>query len=131
MDKFLKGENFWRLLVNFWTIFIWIFIVFNFIFDNRYEGFLGAISAIYSGVLSLYVGTKEFRRWHKFYDTRHPGEIFIIGWTILMIGLLLASLSLGDGYKVPGEVIANYIVVLSVFAITQESKKLYKKVCGK
>ena len=129
--KLLKGEQKLKLLVNFWTLSLWALIIVDFFLKNRFDGPLGIMSAIYSAVLSLYVGTKEFKRWHQLYDGRHPGEIFIIGWTVLIFGLLLCSIFLGYEYRIPGEVVASYVVVLSVFAITQESKKLYKKSCEK
>ena len=129
--KFLEGERKLKLLVNFWTLALWAVIIIDFFLKNKFDGVLGIMSAIYSATLSLYVGTKEFKRWHQLYAGRHPGENFIIGWTVLVFGLLLFSIFLGDEYKVAGEVVAGYVVVLSVFAITQESKKLYKKTCEK
>ncbi len=128
--KFLEGDKKLKLLVNFWTLTLWALIIADFFLKNRFDGALGIMSAIYSATLSLYVGTKEFKRWHQLYSGRHPGESFIIGWTVLVFGLLLCSIFLGYDYKVAGEVVADYVVVLSVFAITQESKKLYKKACS-
>ncbi len=128
--KFLKGDRKLKLLVNFWTLALWALIIIDFFLKNKFDGVLGVMSAIYSATLSLYVGTKEFKRWHQLYDGRHPGESFVIGWTVLIFGLLLCSMFLGYDYKVAGEVVADYVVVLSVFAITQESKKLYKKACS-
>ncbi|MST04087.1 MAG: hypothetical protein EXS49_00770 [Candidatus Pacebacteria bacterium] len=129
--KFLEGDRKLKLLVNFWTLALWALIIIDFFLKNKFDGVLGVMSAVYSATLSLYVGTKEFKRWHQLYDGRHPGEIFIICWTVLIFGLLLLSMFLGYEYKVAVEVVADYVVVLSVFAITQESKKLYKKACGK
>ncbi len=61
------------------------------------------------------------------HESRHPGEIFVIAWTIVIFGLLILSVILRDDYHVSSEAIAVYIMVLSVFALTQKSKKLHQR----
>lgn len=80
-----KSERIWRILANFWTIFLMIFFVINFFSLNKFDYLTPTFSVIYTAVLSLYVGTKEFERWCDRYENgRHPGELFIIWWTALM-----------------------------------------------
>ena len=122
-----RDEKIWRILANFWTIAFIIFLVADFFLKNRFEFLIAPLSVIYVGILGLYVGTKEFDRWYEMHESRHPGELFVLLWTVVISGLLTASLFLGREYKVSSEVIADYIMVLSVFAITQKSKRLYER----
>ena len=101
-------------------------LVVNFFGHDRYEFLIAPFSVIYTGVLALYVGTKEFDRWYEMHDSRHPGELFVIAWTGLMLGLTIISFAIA-GYRVSSESVAVYIMVLSVFAITQKSKVLHTK----
>lgn len=126
-----QNEKVWRILANFWTLVLAIFLIANFFSRNSYDFLTPTFSIIYTGVLSLYVGTKEFERWYDIHDGRHPGEWFVIGWTVLIFLLLIAGLLLGKDYNVSPEIIADYIMVLSVFAVTQKSKRLYAKRRGK
>jgi hypothetical protein len=75
----------------------------------------------------LYAGTKEFDRWYEIHEGRHPGELFVLGWTILIFCLLSLSVALGKDFRVSSEAIADYIMVLSVFALTQKSKSLHRR----
>jgi len=61
------------------------------------------------------------------HDGRHPGEVFIIFWTIVVFILLGVSLFMDGQYRVSSEAIADYIMVLSVFALTQKSKRLHER----
>jgi lysylphosphatidylglycerol synthetase-like protein (DUF2156 family) len=130
LNAFFGGEKFWRFMANFWTIVAITVIIVNFISHNRYENLFQPTSVIYAAVLSLYVGTKEFERWYQLYEGRHPGEWFVMLWTAVMLSLVLASFILGGDYKVSSETVANYIVVISIYAVTQQSKRLYKKKRG-
>lgn len=122
-----RTERVWRFLTDFWTVVLLVFLVANFVTQGQYD-FMGvSFSVIYAGVLGLYVGTKEFDRWYELHDGRHPGEIFIMLWTGVIFVMLGAQLILGDGYKLPQEAIADYIMVLTVFALTQKSKKLHHR----
>ena len=122
-----QNEKIWRVLTNIWTVVFIAFLIFDFFQLNRFEYLLAPFSFIYIGVLGLYVGTKEFDRWYQIHEGRHPGEIFIIAWTVVIFGLLGFSFFWDGGYKVSSEAIADYIMVLSVFALTQKSKRLYEK----
>jgi len=122
-----RDERIWRYLTNFWTVVLMAFLIVNFIKQGNYDYLTPSFSIIYTGVLSLYVGTKEFDRWYEVHDSRHPGEIFIAAWTLLIFFLFGAQLMFGGNYKVAPEVMADYIMVLSIFAVTQKSKKLHHR----
>lgn len=126
-----KDEKIWRILTYHWTGAFMIFITINFFLKNKYDFLLAPLSVVYISVLGLYVGTKEFDRWYEFHDTRHPGEVFVLVWTVLIFTLLLLPLFLGDAYKLSTEAVADYIMVLSVFALTQKSKRLHARKRGR
>jgi hypothetical protein len=120
-------ERIWRWLTNAWTVIFVAFIVWDFFAKNSYDFLIAPFSVIYVGVLGLYVGTKEFDRWYDNHSSRHPGEWFVIGWTVIIFLLLIASFILGKEYSISSEAIADYIMVLSVFALTQKSKQLHQR----
>lgn len=126
-----RNEKIWRILTNFWAFLYAAFLIFNFFQKNAYGSFTAPLSAIYVGVLGLYVGTKEFDRWYEMHQSRHSGEWFVVGWTVLILKFLILSFLLGEGYKIPSEATTVYIVVLSVFALTQESKRLHQRKLGR
>ena len=117
----------WQLVTNFWTLAYIAFIVINFLSQNAYEFLAGPFSALYIGVLSIYVGSKEFDRWHEGKQRRRRGEIFVVVFTVVMAFLLGGALFFGESYRVPSDVVATYIAVLSIFVITQKSKYWYEK----
>lgn len=122
-----RNEKLWRILANFWTVVLIIFLIVDFFSFNSHEYLTPIFSVIYTAVLSLYVGTKEFERWCAVYESRHPGEMFIIIWTALILFLFSAKIYLGGEYAVSPEAVADYIIVLSLFAVTQRSKRLCMK----
>ena len=128
-DVIFEQGKFWRRLTNFWTFAILTFIVFNFINYNIYNYLVVPFSILYTGVLALYVTTKEFERWYEYHESKHPGEWFVILWTIVMVGVIAGAFILGEHYDTPSDVIVGvYLGVLTLFAITQKSKELHKKV---
>lgn len=126
-----RDERIWRWLTNLWTAVFVPFLIWNFFTKSSYNFLIAPFSVIYVGVLSLYVGTKEFDRWYDFHKSRHPGEWFVMGWTVVILGLIILSFILGKGYGVSSETVADYIMVLSVFALTQKSKQLHQKKKGR
>lgn len=117
---------------NLWTLAFAAFLIANFTLKNRYEYLVGPLSVVYTGVLGLYVGTKEFNRWTKRHVGRHPGEAFVIGWTLMIAAFFAVALATGNRYRVSPEVVADYILVLSIFVVTRRSKQLYgEKTHGK
>jgi hypothetical protein len=122
-----RDERIWRWVTNLWTIVFVLFLIWDFFAKSNYDSLLAPFSVIYVGVLSLYAGTKEFDRWYDFHESRHPGEWFVIGWTVVILALTILSFILGKGYRVSSETIADYIMVLSIFALTQKSKQLHRR----
>jgi hypothetical protein len=122
-----KDERIWRILCTLWTIVFMAFVTFDFFSMHRYENLVTPFAAIYAGILTLYAGTKEFDRWYELHSERHPGEFFVIAWTVLIFVLLGFTVALGPSYSLPPEVIASYIMVLSIFALTQKSKQLHRR----
>ena len=122
-----KDEKIWRDLTNLWSLFFIAFLLWNFFALDAYEYLIAPFSVVYTAILSLYAGTKEFDRWYDNHDERHPGEWFVLIWTVVIGALIVASFNLGSAYKVSSEAVAVYIMVLSIFALTQKSKRLYEE----
>lgn len=122
--------NFWRRMTNFWTLIFFAAIVYDF-FNNNFlsqSDILLAIAAIYAAFLALYSAEKEFRRWHHMHGSSlHPGEFYIIIWTILIIVLILGAIFYNPSYRMPTEVSASYIGAIGILALTRESKNFYKR----
>ncbi len=81
---------------------------------------------IYIGILTIYVNDKKFECWYHNHNRKHPGEIFVIIWTVLIIFLALAAFITGRPYHLPAAVVSSYIAVLTLLAITRKSKQTYK-----
>ncbi|MFA6513903.1 MAG: hypothetical protein WCT50_01265 [Patescibacteria group bacterium] len=124
--SFLKNEfRFWRKLINAWSFLFFVMIVIDFISANAYEEILSAAATIYISILAIYVSNKEFERWYDKHQEEHPGEIFVIIWSILIAALFLLDFSLGVAYHLPNAVVSAYIAVLTILVITRKSKELY------
>jgi len=116
----------WRHLSNFWATVLYVVIVADFYYKNSLTEFIGPISAIYVAVLAIYSAQKEFERWHDFNVGRHPGELYVVVWTILVFSFFILELFYKGIYKLPSEVVTTYIVVIGVLAITKRSKRNYQ-----
>jgi hypothetical protein len=127
--KIFQSTAFWRNLTNVWTVIFFAGIVYDFITHNSLDKteILLPIAVIYDAVLAVYSAEKEFKRWHDCHDTIHPGELYIILWTVLVFGLLAVSIFDHYEYHIPPVVSASYIVAVGVLAITKESKHFYKR----
>lgn len=120
--------TFWRYLTNTWSIVLYVLFILDFVNNNAFHNELAPLATLYVGSLAIYAGDKEFERWHnKNGNGRHPGELFVIVWTILIFIILMLDFALNKPYELPTEVTSAYIAILSVLAITQRSKSLYKK----
>ena len=117
-------DRFWRYLTNFWCLVCYAAISYDFAYDHVLGELLPSVLVVYVALLTIFVGAKEFERWYDNHDSRHPGELFVIGWTILIVGILIAKVVTHRTYAIPGEVLSTYIAVLSILAITQKSKAL-------
>ena len=124
--RFKYDFNFWRKLINVWTIIFFLMIITDLIFGNAYENTLSAVSTIYIGILAIYVSNKEFERWYDKHEENHPGEVFVVFWSGLIISLFIIDFACGNYYKIPSSVISSYIAVLTILVITRKSKELYK-----
>lgn len=126
LQKKAEG-SFWRLLTDFWTLIFFSSIVYDFLHENTLDkhGIIMIISVLYGASLAIYSAEKEFKRWHDKHETIHPGEIYVIAWTLLIFGLLIANFSHKETYEMPAEVRATYVVVVGILALTRESKYLY------
>lgn len=124
--EYIKNDfNFWRYLINFWSVLFFVFIILDFFQKNAYGELLNVLSAIYISALAIYVSNKEFERWYDKHYSRHPGEIFVIIWSILILVLFSLSFIFNEEYKMPTSVISSYIAVLTILAVTRKSKELY------
>ena len=126
MLALLRKKN-WGWLTNIWTVLYMAFLLLNFWSQNRYDFLTASLSALYIGVLSLYVGSKEFDRWYTNYNGKRHGELFVVVFTVLLFIMVFGSLIRGDHYILPPDVVAAYIAVLTIFIITQKSKSLHDR----
>lgn len=119
----------WRHLVNLWSFIFFTAILYDFFNDNALAetDILLAIAAIYAAALAIYSAEKEFRRWHHMHDGPHPGEVYAVVWTLLIIFIIVYQVIYTLPYHMPAEVSASYVAVISILAITRESKNFYKK----
>ena len=122
-----KDEKIWRVLSNIWTITFLAFLVFDFFKHDQYGFLVTPFSVIYVAILGLFVATKEFDRWYEMHSGRHPGENFVVVWTIIIFILMGISMLTSGEYKLSSEAVASYIMILSIFALTQKSKSLYAR----
>ncbi len=118
------NDTFWRYITNIWCLISYVAIVYDFYTNHGLGDVLPSILVVYVALLTIFAGVKEFERWFETHNSRHPGEWFVIGWTIIVIGLFVAKIALHSNYTIPGEVLSTYIAVLSIMAITQKSKNL-------
>lgn len=117
----------WRWLTHMWTLLFMLVIVVNFFAHDEFGYLIAPMSAIYISILGLYVSTKEFDRWYDMHDSRHPGEIFVFIWTVIMLVLFGIAGMWKNSFHLSPEAVAVYIMVLSVFALTQKSKTLHAR----
>ena len=124
---FLKNDfNFWRQLINIWSCVFFIAIIADFLKGNAYEDILNAMTTIYISILAIYVSNKEFERWYDRHVESHPGEIFVVIWSVLIFILFLLDFLFGSSYRLPNSIVSAYIAVLTILVITHKSKTLYK-----
>lgn len=127
--NFIKNEKLLRQVCYFWSCVAMVFLIMDFLNHERYGYLFNYISSIYLGILSIYAGTKEFSRWRNVYgdSKRHPGEWFVIIWTLLIFILFICSGVWNKQiYKLSSEAMAVYISIITIFTITQRSKQLYR-----
>lgn len=65
------------------------------------------------------------------YKGRHPGEIGVIIWTLVLLIMILICLTQGGQYKIQQNVVTTYVTVVLIFVITKASKQLFLSKKGK
>jgi prepilin-type N-terminal cleavage/methylation domain-containing protein len=75
----------------------------------------------------MYAAEKEFRRWHHMHVPARVWESYLLIWTILVVGFLIAQAIPKYNYAVPVEVTIAYLSVIVIFAVAQGSKSRYAK----
>jgi hypothetical protein len=123
----IKSPSFWRYVVNIWSLLLFAVVICDFIYNNMFIDIVGPLAAIYTAALAIYSTEKEFKRWRDYYTDAHPGELYVIVWTLIVGSILILDATLSKPYRMPQEVISAYIVVLGILAVTKNSKFLYKK----
>jgi Na+/H+ antiporter NhaD/arsenite permease-like protein len=125
-DLLIKDFKFWRYLINVWSVLFFLVVAADFITNNACQDVINVLATLYIAILTIYVSDKEFERWYHRHRGQHPGELFVIVWTILIFFLVVSNFIFHKPYEIPGSVISAYIAVLTILAITRKSKELYQ-----
>ena len=127
--RFWQNLNVLRFLAGLWGWLTIIFFTIDFFSGHKYDVSISGISVIYGAILAFYVGSKEYLRWSKkkLLKSKYFGEIYVIIWTLLMVIFVVLAPFSGGYLKVPGEFTAVYLMVLSVYILSQQSKSLKRK----
>ncbi|MFW0862453.1 MAG: hypothetical protein ACKKL6_02600 [Candidatus Komeilibacteria bacterium] len=120
----IKHLSLWKYLANFWSWLTIIIFIAAFFAPEQFNGSIGATSVIYASILGIYVSSKEVARWrNKDYVSNYYGEIYVLIWTIIIVGMILISI-MNHNFVLQPEFTATYITILGIFAISQKSKAL-------
>ena len=100
-----------------------LFVV-DFFSYHTYDVATSSAAVIYIGVLTIYVGSKEYYRWKipSKFQSKYTGEVFIFVWTIVMMTFVIFAFMANGLFKIPSEFMATYIYILGVYAVSQQSK---------
>jgi len=122
--KIWLGRSFWKNLANLWGVTAMSIFVVDFFSYHSYEMATSSASIIYVGILTIYVGSKEYYRWKATskFQSKYTGEIFIFIWTIVMLTFVIIAFIANGLFKIPNEFVATYIYILGVYAVSQQSK---------
>jgi len=118
-------KKFWRFFSSFWGVLYFTVAAINFFGETQYEYIIGPLGTVYIASLGIFVGSKEFDRWHDKHPGKKRGEMFVVTFSLLMLVFFIFSFITKGEYQVTPDVTAVYIAVLSVFVIGQKSKELY------
>ncbi|MCX6785097.1 MAG: hypothetical protein NTV81_04190 [Candidatus Komeilibacteria bacterium] len=129
MKRWLRDIITLRYLAGFWgwlTIFLFVA---DFIKSDQYKIIVTSAAVIYATILAMYAGSKEYQRWsrHHIFESRYFGEVYVVAWTLVMAAFVLIAAFSGNKYRVPGEFPATYLMVVSIFILSRESKVLQKR----
>lgn len=124
MRDFLDN-TFWKFLSTLWGVLYLALALADFFGKNPYEYVLGPLGTVYIASLGIFVGSKEFDRWHERHPGKRRGEIFVVLFSVVMVLFFVVSFATQGEYEVTPDIVATYIAILSVFVISQKSKELY------
>lgn len=127
MKKCRNNLSFWWYITNFWTLIVFWAMICDFIADNAFRNYLGVFLAIYIALLAIYASNKEFERWRHLHTSCHPGEVYVIAWTVLIVLICISDIFTNKAYEMPESVISSYIAILTILAITMKSRRIYER----
>jgi len=128
-NKESSAGTYWRWLTNVWTVLIFLTVIDDFLTGGVHANVIGPVCAIYVAALAIFSAEKEFERWQFYNVGRHPGEIYVIAWTVLIVGVLVMTVVTGSAYTLSPEIISTYIAVLAILAVTKKSKMAFREKC--
>lgn len=128
-NKETKTGTYWRWLTNVWTILIFLIIIDDFFSKGGHQNIIGPACAIYVAALAIFSAEKEFERWQFYSVGRHPGEVYVIAWTLLVAGIFLVTFLTHSTYIMSPEIVSTYVAVLAILAVTKKSKQAFKEKC--
>lgn len=111
-------------ILDIWSIVALSLLTLDFFSQNKFDSAASSVGIIYVALLGMYVGQKEFSRWHSHFVDRRLGEAFIIVWTVLMVTFTIIATLSGGAYRVPEEFATIYTSVIVIFVLSRHSKSL-------
>ncbi len=127
MAKCKNNLSFWWYFTNFWTFIVLLMVIFNFIANNAFDEYLGIFLVVYIALLTIYASNKEFERWRNLHTSCHPGEMYVIIWTILILLISASDMLMKRAYEMPDSIVSSYIAILTILAITMKSRRVYER----
>lgn len=125
--KEMLNNRIWRFLSTFWGVLYLFVICADFAYGNTYGHVIGPLGTVYIATLAVFVGSKEFDRWHEHHPGKRRGELFVFAFTAVIFVMFAVSFAKNGSYRVSPDISAAYIAVLSVFVISQKSKELHSE----
>lgn len=116
----------WRGIIHVWSVAAMLIFAYEFSNGNPRPEITVDLSIIYIIVLTVYVGTKEFRRWSNSRLTRRYGELYVLAWTVMMLIFMILT-AINKNLHISPDLAATYIAVISLFAVARESKRIYRQ----
>jgi drug/metabolite transporter (DMT)-like permease len=123
--RHLNSEKYWRYLANIWLVVMVFIILVDFWSAGKYGYLISPVSILYISLLTVYITSKEFKRWFENYKGHHPGEIALVIWTVLIFALIISNAYLGSNYHISQEIISTYLVVVALFIVSRGSRIIY------
>ena len=125
--KIFYAERYWRWLANIWLTVMVVIILIDFWSAGKYVFLISPISILYITLLTIYISSKEFKRWLNHYHGRHPGEIALVIWTVLMFILIASNAYLGANYHITQEIVSTYLAVIVLFIVSRGSREIHSR----